>query len=352
MKFKLSPIKRVNVVFIVGTAAILLIALLIASALEFTFAHLDLINLSPTNASGWYWVLIFTLTSIIIGIVLAFLLGRIIFKPINKIVDAMSSLAEGDFSTRIKLGNYDEAKKIETSFNTLAEELEKTEILRSDFINEFSHELKTPIVSISGLIALMKSEELDEAEKKKYLAVMEEEANRLTAMTSNALYLSKLETQGILTNLKKYNVSEQIRSCVLLLERKWEKKELIPSLDFDEYELYANEDMIKEVWLNLIDNAIKFADKGSEFEIAIKEVDEHLHISVSNYGPEIPESEYKAIFGKFYQVEKSRSTEGNGIGLSIVKHILKLHKADITVESKNGKTTFTVIIKKDGSLQN
>ena len=241
---------------------------------------------------------------------------------------------------------------IENLIEQKVDALELNAKQQKDFVASFSHELKTPIVSISGLIALMKSEELDEEEKKKYLSVMEEEANRLTAMTSNALYLSKLETQGILTNLKKYNVSEQIRSCVLLLERKWEKKELIPSLDFDEYELYANEDMIKEVWLNLIDNAIKFADKGSEFEIAIKEVDEHLHISVSNYGPEIPKSEYKAIFGKFYQVEKSRSTEGNGIGLSIVKHILKLHKADITVESENGKTTFTVIIKKDGSLQN
>ena len=187
MKRKRSPIKRINVLFIVGTAAILLIALLVASALEFTFGHLKIIDWSPINSTGWYWVFIFSATSILIGLALAFLLGKIIFKPIRTLVEGMSRLSEGDFSTRIALGNYDEINKIEESFNKLATELEKTEILRNNFINEFSHELKTPIVSINGLISLMKTEELSEEKKQKYLSVMEEEANRLTKMTSNAL---------------------------------------------------------------------------------------------------------------------------------------------------------------------
>jgi len=342
MKKKLSPTSRLNILFVAGTAIILLVALAIASILEYTFLHFKLISWGETIASGWYWVVIFGATSALIGLFLAFLLGRMLFKPINTIVEGMTKLSEGDFSTRIDLGKYDGMRKLTNSFNSLAQELENTEILRSDFINDFSHELKTPIVSISGLISLMKSENLSDDKRRDYLNVMEEEAGRLTQMTSNALYLSKIETQGILTNKKSYNVSEQIRNSLLLLERKWAKKELIPSLEFEEYTISANEDMLKQVWLNLLDNAIKFSEPEKELKITAEVMFEELFVSIENVGPEIPESDYEAIFNKFYQCDKSRATEGNGIGLSIVKHIITLHGGEIMVNSKNGKTVFTV----------
>ena len=226
----------------------------------------------------------------------------------------------------------------------VAKELEKTEILRTDFINDFSHELKTPIVSISGLISLMKSENLSDDKRRQYLTIMEEEANRLTQMTSNALYLSKVETQGILTNKREFNVSEQIRDSFLLLERKWSKKELIPNLELDEFMVLANEDMLKHVWVNLIDNAIKFSEEKKELKITAEKMYGQLFVSIQNYGPEIPKSDYEAIFNKFYQCDKSRSTEGNGIGLSIVKHIVTLHDGEVMVSSGNGKTIFTVAL--------
>ena len=344
MRKQLSPTGRLKIWFVAGTAVILLVALAIANVLEYTFVRFDLISWGETPTSGWYWVLIFGATSVLIGLFLAFLLGRIIFKPINTIVHGMTKLSEGDFSTRIDLGKYDGMKKLTNSFNSLAQELENTEILRSDFINDFSHELKTPIVSISGLISLMKSDNLSEEKKREYLNVMEEEAARLTQMTSNALYLSKIETQGILTNKKSFNVSEQIRNSLLLLERKWSKKNLSPSLEFEEYIISANEDMLKQVWLNLIDNAIKFSEPEKELKITAEIMFEELFVSIENSGPEIPKSDYEAIFNKFYQCDKSRSTDGNGIGLSIVKHIVNLHGGEIMVNSKNGKTVFTVSI--------
>ena len=311
MKKRLSPITRINVAFIVGTALILLIALLVAVMLEFLFEKLNIVSIVGIGTTEWYWVLIFTATSIVIGLGLAFILGRIIFKPINTIVDGMERLSEGDFSTRIELGKYDEMKKIENSFNTLANELEKTEILRTDFVNDFSHELKTPIVSISGLIPLLKNENLSEEKRNKYLSVMEEEANRLTQMTSNALYLSKIETQSILTNKQKFNVSEQIRSCVLLLERKWTKKDIIPVLNIDEYTVSANEDMLKQVWLNLLDNAVKFSEDGKELTVSAEKTDKTLSVTVENYGPEIPESEYTTIFSKFYHFSHTKRLSEN-----------------------------------------
>ena len=139
-------------------------------------------------------------------------------------------------------------------------------------------------------------------------------------------------------------MSEQIRNCFLLLERKWDKKSLIPSLEFEEYNILANEDMLKKVWLNLLDNAIKFSEPEREISVTIEKKQKELTVSVENYGPSIPEEELEAIFNKFYQCDKSRSTEGNGIGLSIVKHIVTLHSGTVSAKSKDGKTTFTVVL--------
>ena len=344
MKKKLSPTGRLNIVFVAGTAAILLVALAVASVLEYTFIHFKLISLGDPQNSGWYWIFVFAGTSIIIGLVLALILGKIIFKPINTIVDGMTQLSEGNYSTRIDLGKYDGMKKLTNSFNSLAMELESTEILHTDFVNDFSHEIKTPLVSLCGLISLMKSDNLPEEKRKEYLAVMEEEANRLTHMTSSALYISKLETQGILTNKNAFNVSEQIRNSVLLLERKWSKKNIEPNIEINEYIISANEDMLKQVWVNLIDNAIKFSEEGKELTVTAYEAENFLTVKIENYGPEIPESDRDAIFNKFYQCDKSRSTEGNGIGLSIVKHIVTLHGGKIKVDCNSGKTSFSVTL--------
>lgn len=336
-----SARRRLNLWFIAGAAATLLIALFTAYILEFIFIKVGIIDIYP-DSNAWWWVLIFIATSIIIGLSFAMILSKFLFKPVNTVLDGMTKLSEGDFSTRIDLGRYEGMKKLAGSFNSLAAELESMEILRSDFVNDFSHELKTPIVSISGLISLMKNEKLSDDKRRQYLSVMEEEANRLTQMTSNALYLSKIETQNILTNRIRFNLSEQIRSSVLLLERKWTKKSLSLCLDFDEYYIIANEDMLKQVWVNLIDNAIKFSTPKAELKIAIEDKKSELLITVENFGEPIPKEDRELIFNKFYQCDKSRSTEGNGIGLSIVKHIITLHSGSICVDCRDGRTAFSV----------
>ncbi len=332
--------RRMYLYFILCTALELLVALACASVLEFVFVRFGIISLDPLNTK-WYWILIFSATSIIIGLALAMILGRMMFKPINTVTDGMVKLADGEYSTRIDLGKYEGMQKLSKTFNLLAQELENTEILRSSFVNDFSHELKTPIVSLVGLIGLMKNEKLSADKRSHYLDIMEAEANRLKQMTSSSLYLSKLETQSILTDKSVFNLSEQIRSSVLLLQRKWSQKGLELSLDFDEYTILANEDMLKQVWINLIDNAIKFAHDKSTLEISIEKIDGILRVSVTNEGIEIKDEERELIFHKFYQADKSRATEGNGIGLSIVKHIVTLHGGSIYVKSCGGRTTFT-----------
>lgn len=219
------------------------------------------------------------------------------------------------------------------------------EIIQSDFVNNFSHEFKTPLMSINGLIGLMKNNDLPREKQIEYLNIIEEETGRLSLLTTNVLNLTKLENQGILADKHKYNVSEQIRCSVLLLEREWTAKQLDLSMDFDEYFIDANEDMMKQVWLNILDNAVKFADEGGKLCVDIhKNEDGMLLVKIGNSGSVISESDREKIFNKFYQADKTHSKSGNGIGLSVVKRIVELHKGTVSVACEDGMTVFAVAL--------
>ena len=192
----------------------------------------------------------------------------------------------------------------------------------------------------------MKKGDIPKEKQQQYLFIIEEEINRLSDMTTNVLNLTKIENQGILTGKTAFNVSEQLRKCLVLLEKKWAIKRLNLDVDFDEYTVAANEDMLKQVWFNLIDNAIKFSFKDGLLKIGIEETQEELVVSISNEGPEIPKEDYEKIFQKFYQTKYTTKKEGNGIGLSIVKHIVELHGGKVSAKSENGVTTFAVALPK------
>ena len=280
--------------------------------------------------------------------VVALLIGKIPLKPVNDLIISINSLAEGDFKTRLKFGKtiakHKTFKEISDSFNKLAEELENTETLRSDFINNFSHEFKTPIVSIAGLAKLVNKGNLTDEQKKIYLTAIEEESLRLASMATNVLNLTKVENQSILTNLSTFNLSEQIRGSVLLLEDKWAKKDIQLMLDFNEYEIEADEELLKQVWINLIDNAVKFSPVGGEVALNISEADGAITVTVSNSAPNIsPENQIK-IWNKFYQADESHASEGNGVGLAIVKRIVELHNGEVALTSENEKVTFYVTL--------
>ena len=330
--------------FVFGVAAVLLFGLLIAVVLQYTLIKTEVVTQEMINESPISWIILFLATSAVVGFTLVPVFTRIILKPVDTLIDGMERLSGGEYSTRIHLGKVKEVKALETSFNGLASELENVEILRSNFVNDFSHELKTPIVSISGLISLMKSGNLPPEKQEQYLNVIDEEVKRLTNMTTNILTLSKLEKQNILTDKTEFNLSEQIRDCILLLEKKWTEKNLELELDMDEYTVSANEDMLKHVWFNLIDNAIKFSSEGGELKIAIAKENGFIKVSVENGGRTITEEEKEKIFTKFYRGKRESSNEGNGIGLSIVKHVIALHEGRIEVESGDERTTFSVFL--------
>jgi len=295
-------------------------------------------------------ILFMSLISLIIGGVTVFFSSRLPLKPVNEIINKMNRLAMGDFQTRLKFGDtmsaHPAVQELTASFNTMAEELENTELLRNDFINHFSHEFKTPIVSITGLANLLEAGNLTEEQRIQYAHAIKEESMRLSSMASNVLSLTKVENQTILTDVSRFNLSEQVRASVLLLEEKWTSKNIDLQLDFDEFMIEANEEMLKQVWINLIDNAVKFVPRCGTVELEVLDAGEKLCVRISNTGSEIPPEKQEKIFHKFYQADESHATQGNGIGLAIVKSIVELHHGSVSVNSGNSITTFTVLLPK------
>jgi len=299
--------------------------------------------------SGRYIVAI-AMVSVFLGTILAATVGRYPLRPLNAIVNAMNRLAAGDFKTRLSfrglLARTPVARELVDSFNRMAQQLENTELLRSDFINSFSHEFKTPIVSIAGFAKLLRKGKLTPEEQQEYLAIIEDESLRLSSIATNVLNLTRVENQTILTDVREYNLSEQLRSCILLLERKWSAKKLELVPDFGEHTIAANEELLKQVWLNLLDNAVKFTPDYGTVEVSAREDGSTLSVRVLNTGSEIPEEKKEFIFRKFYQADASRSSEGNGLGLAIVQRIVQLHQGTIAVESTPEYTAFTVTLPK------
>ena len=308
---------------------ILLSAIIISVLLMLLLAWTGIIPSDSGEIRFGSVLLFMSCISLIIGSGLSLLIMKIPLNPINKLVNGMNSLAAGNFGTRIEYGGLIEHNptfgEITESFNTLAEELENTEVLRSDFINNFSHEFKTPIVSIAGFAKLLKRGNLTEEQRTQYLDSIEEESMRLSYMATNVLNMTKVENQTILTDITRFNLSEQIRSAFLLFESTRTKKNIDIHLDFDEYYVEANEELLKQVWINLIGNAVKFAPRCGTVSIDIRESADNISVSVSNTGKDIDPEKIGKIFNKFYQADESHASEGNGIGLAIVKRIVDLH---------------------------
>ena len=292
-------------------------------------------------------LLIFTISSLFIGTLIATIFSRIPLKPVHILIDGMTNLSKGNYDVKIKLGKRNPVgKEITKTFNLLASELSQTEVLRTDFVNNLSHEYKTPIVSILGFAKLLQKTDLT-AEQQEFVDIIVTESSRLTNMTTNMLALSKIENQHILTDKQHYNVSEQIRECIILLEKKWSDKNLEIEADFGEFMINGNQELLKQVWINLMDNSIKYSYPNGKISFFIKDSENLLNVSVINTGPLIPKDIQKRIFNKYWQEDVSHSSEGTGIGLSISKKIIELHHGNIHVTSNERETEFIVSLPKE-----
>ena len=330
----------------------LTVAVVAAAVVTFLVVRSDII---PTTKEMvpiiWTTCAIMAGIAMLFGAMIALLSTKLPFRPILELMAGMDKLADGDFHTRVKARFWQRQHPgllaLTQSFNKMAEQLENTEMLRSDFINNFSHEFKTPIVSIAGFAKLLRRGQLTEEEQAEYLTIIEEESLRLSYMATNVLNLTKIENQSILSDTAEYNLSEQLRASVLLLEEEWTRKRVELEMEFDEFNIVANEELMKQVFINLLDNAFKFAPDGGTVRVWVEQDPRHTWVAISNNGPMIPPELREKIFRKFYQGDESHAAKGNGIGLAIVHRVAELHGGKVELESNEDWTTFTVILPKE-----
>ena len=284
--------------------------------------------------------------SIVIGSALAAILAYRILTPLRETIRVAKKIGEGDFSVRVHDDDgIFEVAELQEAFNAMADDLEKTEIFRKDFISNFSHEFKTPIVSIRGFAHQLRYGDLSEERREEYLEIIARESDRLTHMASRILLLSQYENQTIVGGKTAYDLDEQLRHCILLLEKEWDKKGLNLNLELDTVRCYANEEMLAELWVNLFGNAVKFTPEGGTIGVTLRESGQNAIVTISDTGIGMSEAVRARIFDKFYQGDSSHKSEGNGIGLTLVRRIVELCGGEITVESiENEGSTFTVTL--------
>lgn len=287
------------------------------------------------------------LVSAIVGIVLMLIVVTKMLKPIKNLSKATKEVARGNFNVTVEYKGHDEIASLAKNFNLMTTELQKMEFMRKDFVSNVSHEFKTPIASIQGFANLLKKPGLSEEQSREYAEIIADEASRLGNLTANILRLSHLENQVLPQRPVKFLLDEQIRKAILLLQSEWEPKNIGFNLHLDKISFVGDEELIQQIWINIIGNAIKFTDDGGEIMVLLIAIDDNIVIQIADNGIGIPPDKQGRIFEQFYQADPSRSNKGNGLGLAIVKKIVDQCKGTIGFESAVGKgTKFTITLPK------
>ncbi|WP_246798122.1 HAMP domain-containing sensor histidine kinase [Alkalibacter rhizosphaerae] len=282
------------------------------------------------------------LLSILIGSAIILLTVKRIVKPILQLSEASKEVAAGNFDVQMKVESRDEIGRLTEDFNLMVKELKDIEYLRTNFVSNVSHEFRTPITSIRGYAKLIKNKNLVKDKHDEYVDIIINESDRLSQLSSSLLTLSSLDSKAIPSQKTRFSLDEEIRQVILLLGPEWSKKELELDVDLDEITITGNRQLLYQVWLNLIQNAIKFSEQGGKLSVTLNKENGKVFFKTINTGPSLNKKELERIFERFYKGDSSRSAEGNGLGLAIVRKILDTQNGSITVENTDGLFTFTV----------
>ena len=332
--------------FIISCCMILFLNMMTRSAnLELTQEHIE----RAANVTFLNVILLSFLCTIVDEIRRKFMVDR----PVGQIIKAAEQMMTGDFSVRIPplhgIANADGFGVIADYFNQMAQELSGTETLRTDFIANVSHELKTPLAVIQNYGTMLQQQDLPENKRLEYAKAITDASRRLANLITNILKLNKLENQQIYPKAETYDLGEQLCECLLTFERAWEDKALDIETDV-EAEVMVNSDgeLLSLVWNNLFSNAIKFTPPHGKISLTLKAEGEFAVVQVSDTGCGISPEVGKHMFEKFYQGDTSHATQGNGLGLALVKRVIDIVGGDISVSSEVGKgSIFTVKLRRE-----
>ncbi len=271
-------------------------------------------------------------------------------RPMKIFAEAARKVSNGDFSVYLKpmhqLDKLDYVDIMFQDFNKMVEELGSIETLKTDFVSNVSHEMKTPISIIKNYAEILQTEHVTEEQRKEYALSIEEAAVRLSDLISNILKLNRLENQNIAPEIEEFDICRQLYDCILQFEEAWEEKgvEIETSIE-DSALVRADKSLLELVWNNLISNAVKFTETGGTISVQQTTKGKYIQVSVSDTGCGMSRDSMNHIFDKFYQGDTSHAAEGNGLGLALVQRVLQLLHGDIQVISEEGRgSTFTVTL--------
>ncbi|WP_050738798.1 HAMP domain-containing sensor histidine kinase [Acetobacterium bakii] len=277
------------------------------------------------------------LLSLMIGTILMLIAVAMIVKPIKAVSEATKKVADGDFDLRLKVKGRDELAVLARNFNIMTEALSKNDYIHRDFVSNVSHEFKTPIASIKGFGNLLKDPDIDEVQRQEYVDIIVYESDRLWKLSSNLLKLSELENGIIGLKKERFSLDEGIRRVVLLLQEKWESKNIDLDIQMDEVSYWGDQELMAQVIINLFTNAINHTPEKGTITIKLTATPTDIMFEIIDTGAGIPKEDQEKIFDRFYKGDQSRSTPGTGLGLTICQRIVTLHGGTITVASVVGQ---------------
>ncbi len=275
---------------------------------------------------------------VIISIMFTSLISKSLFEPIKKLCASMDNVAKGDFEIQLEDKSIiHEIQDMYKNFNSMTKELKATEILQTDFVSNVSHEIKTPINAIEGYVMLLQDNQCSETERTEYVERILFNTKRLSELVSNILLLSKLDNQSIEPVRESFSMDEQIRQAIMMYESQWNDKNIEFDIEMSSIYFIGNDRLLLHVWTNLLENAIKFSPVGGHIIIRLSENEEYITYVIEDCGPGISVEAQQHIYDKFYQEDESHRQGGNGLGLALVKKILDIYNADITMENREEK---------------
>lgn len=326
--------------------------ILIAVIMQIAILVYDYIRKKTDNVT---WIAILILIEIIILATFCVIFDWIrrkltVERPTKKILEATEKIADGDFSTRLAItheyGKYNQYDLIMENLNKMAGELQKNEVLKTDFISNVSHEIKTPLAVIQNYATLLADDALDKETRQNHAKTLVGASKRIADLITNILKLNKLENQEIQEKPETFNLTDSLAESVVDFETVMESKGIELCCDFDDVTVFSSKSLLEIVWNNLISNAIKFTDKGGRVDISLKKVGANVEIKVADTGCGMTSETGAKIFEKFYQGDTSHATQGNGLGLALVKKVIDILGGEIAVQSEVNKgSTFTILLK-------
>lgn len=314
-------------------------------------------DLNKTVMEILYIFLLSSSVTIIMAFIFLYFQSRRISRPIKEINKAAMDIAAGKFDQRVAVTSNDEIGQLASSFNFMADSLQRLENMRNSFISDVSHELRTPMTSISGFVQGILDHTIPYDQQDKYLNIVLNESVRLTKLVNDMLDVSKMENAEYKLDIIQFDITELTRLCIIQLEQRISDKNLELDIDFeqDSMNVLADKDSIRRVIINLLDNAIKFSYDNTKIKLKIWSNAKNVMVSIGNFGIGIEHENLRYVFDRFYKTDKSRSNDkkGAGLGLSLVKNIISCHNQKIWVESIDTKegtnvkyTTFTFTLEK------